>query len=270
MFISLHTAALTALTILFSGGIATAATNPQAAHAGGTIVLAPSIPETAAAQPAGDMRLAQISSAQAQPAGQRAYAVGQRVEYVEDGKWFAAIITKVASQEETATFGPYHVYRVHALGYVDDKWVSAFTDTRAQIRPAGSGPTEPVPGGEAADPVLKAMSGAADAAPAQAQASAAGTIPSGHYGCDFAGGGSAGYVDIRGSSYRGPSSGVSGDFRPYAMSAGNSITWTVGFGQFSVVGSQYMGADSGGRPAFSVTYARTRGGGVDRIDCLRE
>jgi hypothetical protein len=98
----------------------------------------------------------------------------------------------------------------------------------------------------------------------------AGSIPEGRYACDFGGGGSAGYVDIRGNTYRGPSLDASGDFRSYAVNAGNSVTWSAAFGEFAVVGTQFMGGDTSGRPWFAVTYSRTRGGGVDRLDCLRE
>lgn len=100
---------------------------------------------------------------QSQPSaanGQRKYKVGQRVEYVDGGRWFKAVITKVASNEEVANFGPYHVYYVHSIGYTWDKWVSDYDGAKAQLRPAGSGPTEPVPGGEANDDVLNAMRGA--------------------------------------------------------------------------------------------------------------
>jgi hypothetical protein len=31
-----------------------------------------------------------------------------------------------------------------------------------------------------------------------------------------------------------------------------------------------MGGNTSGRPWFAVTYSRTHGGGVDRLDCLRE
>jgi hypothetical protein len=101
-------------------------------------------------------------------------------------------------------------------------------------------------------------------------AAGAGAIPAGHYVCDFAGGGSPGYVDIRGNTYRGPTLDGSGNFRPYVIGAGNSITWTAGFGEFTVVKSQFMGNDTSGHPWFAVTYSRTRGGGVDQVDCLRE
>ena len=101
------------------------------------------------------------------PEAQRKYKVGQRVEYVDGGRWFKAIITKVASEEDIANFGPYHIYYVHSLGYTWDRWVSDYADNRAQLRPAGSGPTEPVPGGEANDEVLKAMRGTTAATPAQ-------------------------------------------------------------------------------------------------------
>ncbi len=201
-------------------------------------------------------------------APQRAYKVGQRVQYVDGGRWFEAIIIQVATDAEVANFGPYHVYRVHSLGYGNDAWVSGFTDNRAQLRAAGSGPTEPVPGGEANDPVLRSLHAATPGTAAPRQA-AGGGIPSGHYGCSFGGGGSPGYVDIRGSTYRGPSLTGSGAFSAYSM-AGSAIVWTRGFGEFRVVSSEFMGADTAGRPWFAVTYSRTHGGGVDRLECLRE
>jgi hypothetical protein len=108
----------------------------------------------------------QSTSPQPQPlpviaSTQRKYKAGQRVEYVSNGKWFKAVITKVASDEDVANFGPYHVYRVHSLGFreQEDAWVSDFGDKRSQLRPAGSGPTEAVPGGEGNDDVLNAMRG---------------------------------------------------------------------------------------------------------------
>ena len=202
------------------------------------------------------------------PVPQRSYEVGQRVQYVEGGRWFEAVITQVATDEEVANFGPYHAYRVHALGYGDDAWVGGFTDNRAQLRPAGTGPTEPVPGGAANDPVLRSLQAATPGEAAPPQAAGAG-IPPGHYGCSFDGGGSPGYVDIRGATYRGPSLTGSGAFSAYSM-AGSDITWTGGFGEFNVASSQFMGGDTSGRPWFAVTYNRTHGGGVDRLDCLRE
>ena len=95
----------------------------------------------------------------------------------------------------------------------------------------------------------------------------AGTIPAGRYACD---GGSS--VDIRGSEYRGPTDAPSGDFSPYVLGAGNSITWTAGFGEFNVVSTQYKGIsqDSTAQPWFAVTYNRTHGGGVEQVDCERQ
>jgi hypothetical protein len=95
--------------------------------------------------------------------GQGKYQAGQRVEFVENGKWFKAVVTKVASDEDIANYGPCHIYAVHALGYVGEHWVCCADNgsPRTQLRPAGSGPTEPVPGGEANDDVLNAMRGAA-------------------------------------------------------------------------------------------------------------
>jgi hypothetical protein len=101
------------------------------------------------------------------PPAHRKYNVGQRVELVDGGKWYKAVITKVASDDDVANFGPYHVYYVHSLGYTSDRWVGDYTDQRAQLRAAGSGPTEPIPGGEANDDVLKAMQGTTAETPAQ-------------------------------------------------------------------------------------------------------
>jgi TPR repeat len=117
----------------------------------------------------------QNRTAQAQPKPSAAierlkYKVGQRVEYVDNGLWYKAIITKVrddsADHYDGKIFAP---YSVHALGYVGDHWVCCadFTDRRSQLRPAGSGPTEPVPGGEANDDVLNAMRGSNPVRPSQ-------------------------------------------------------------------------------------------------------
>jgi hypothetical protein len=97
----------------------------------------------------------------------RQYKLGERVEYVYDGKWLKALITEVATDKQVADNGPYHVYRVHPLGYETtmDTWVGDFRDNRSQLRPAGSGATEPVPGGEANDPVLSAMNASKTASP---------------------------------------------------------------------------------------------------------
>ena len=107
------------------------------------------------------LSVAQPARAIAQP--QRQFRVGQRVEYVDGGKWFKAVITNVATDAEVANFGPYHVYRVHSLGYTTDSWAGDYTDARAQLRASGAGPTEPVPGGESNDAVLIAMRGGASA-----------------------------------------------------------------------------------------------------------
>ena len=101
---------------------------------------------------------------------QQKYKVGEPVEYFDGGKWYKAVITKVASEEDIANFGPYHVYFVHSIGYTWDRWAGDYADQRAQLRPAGSGPTEPVPGGEASDEVLKTMRGATTATSAQPEA----------------------------------------------------------------------------------------------------
>jgi hypothetical protein len=151
----------------------------------------------AAAEPAAGTPSVQPTTPRAQPQrsavnGQRTFNVGQRVEYVNNDKWLKAIITKVASDDDIATFGPYHVYHVHLLGYnaFEDAWVSDYGDFRAQVRPAGSGATEPVPGGEADDDVLRAMRGdvrAASAEPATAATSAqpasGGGVPAKRYHC---------------------------------------------------------------------------------------
>lgn len=104
-------------------------------------------------------------------------------------------------------------------------------------------------------------------ASSQASDTASGAMPSGRYACD---GGNS--VDIRGAEYRGPTDEPSGEFSPYVMDAGNAVTWTAGFGEFSVVSTQYKGIsqDSTAQPWFAVTYNRTHGGGVEQIDCERQ
>jgi hypothetical protein len=117
-----------------------------------------------------------VTTPPAQASGQRKYKVGQRVEYHYNGKWFKAIITKVRDNDR-------YQYRIHPLGYEDvmDTWVP---EEESWIRSAGSGPTEPVPGGEANDPTLKAMRGATTAAPAQ-PVSGKGAVPARPYHCVF-------------------------------------------------------------------------------------
>jgi hypothetical protein len=103
------------------------------------------------------------------------YCVGQRVEYGVGGKWYKAMITEVASATDIADQGPYHVYLVHSLGFTQSgAWVGDFTDGRSQLRAPGTGPTEPVPGGEANDEMLKAMRG---------ETSIGGPIAMGKYVC---------------------------------------------------------------------------------------
>jgi TPR repeat len=105
--------------------------------------------------------------AQRQPSaaiGQLKHKVGDRVDYVNNGVWYKAIIIKVRDDSaEHLDHKLYSPYRIHMLGYNEhmDTWVCCadFTDFRSQLRPAGAGPTEPVPGGEANDEVLKAMRG---------------------------------------------------------------------------------------------------------------
>ncbi len=114
------------------------------------------------------------------------FTVGQRVEYINDGKWYKAIIIKVRDDSAEHLDGKiYAPYRVHPLGYNqnEDSWVCCIDigERRSQLRPAGSGPTEPVPGGEANDAVLKAML----AAKAGMPPARAGTPPVKQYKCVY-------------------------------------------------------------------------------------
>jgi hypothetical protein len=104
------------------------------------------------------------------------------VDYVDDGKWYNAIIIAVRDDRANQLDGRlYAPYRVHPIGFsgfgstAEDRWVCCadFSDHRSQLRPAGSGPTEPVPGGEANDPVLKQYRGTAAAATPPAHAGGA-------------------------------------------------------------------------------------------------
>ena len=103
---------------------------------------------------------------QSQPSGgvgQLTYKVGQRVDYIENGKWFKAVIIEVRDDSgDHLDRKIYSPYRVHALGYVGDHWVCCadFADRRSQLRAAGAGPVEVVPGGEVNDDVLNALRGA--------------------------------------------------------------------------------------------------------------
>jgi hypothetical protein len=89
----------------------------------------------------------------------------------------------------------YAPYRVHPLGSAKfgsseaasyaDSWVCCadFADHRSQLRPAGSGPTEPVPGGEENDVVLKAMRAASATKPPATQPGSGGAVPAKQYHC---------------------------------------------------------------------------------------
>ncbi|HEX7407884.1 MAG TPA: tetratricopeptide repeat protein [Candidatus Binatia bacterium] len=122
-----------------------------------------SSPAPAAAPPTQNTML----QAQPQPSAanrQLKHKVGERVDYVDSGVWFKAIIIAVRDDSAEHLDGKiYSPFRVHPLGYTEhaDAWVCCvdFTDHRSQLRPAGSQATEPVPGGEANDEVLKAMRG---------------------------------------------------------------------------------------------------------------
>jgi hypothetical protein len=122
---------------------------------------------------AASLCLALAGHASAQTATQNPalkYKAGQRVEYIDNGKWFKAVITGVRDDSaDHLDHKIYAPYQIHSLGYVGDHWVcyADFSDRRSQLRPAGSGPTEPVPGGEANDPVLSAVSGTTAAKPTQ-------------------------------------------------------------------------------------------------------
>jgi hypothetical protein len=114
--------------------------------------------QAAAIQPAGKEPKPQAPD----PNGQLKYRVGQRVEYIYDGKWYKAIIIKTRDDSADHLDGRiYAPYLVHPLGYNGntDSWVCCTNDAdpRTQLRPAGSGPTEPVPGGEANDEILRTM-----------------------------------------------------------------------------------------------------------------
>ncbi len=47
----------------------------------------------------------------------------------------------MASNEDVANFGPYHVYYVHSLGYTWDKWVSEFCIVRTVVGTASEAHT---------------------------------------------------------------------------------------------------------------------------------
>jgi hypothetical protein len=112
---------------------------------------------------------AQNTTPQARPQpsaanGLLTHKVGERVDYVYNGVWYSAVIIKVRDDSAEHLDGKlYSPYRVHPLGDNGntDTWVCCadFTDHRSQLNRAGSHPTEPVPGGEANDEVLKALRG---------------------------------------------------------------------------------------------------------------
>jgi len=138
---------------------------PAAAPAHYTAAPAPQTQAQVQPRPALTGKLAQLT-----------YRVGQRVEYVYDGKWYQAVITDVRDDSADHLDGNiYAPYKVHPIGDIGttDTWVCCAVDSdhRTQLRPAGSGPTEPIRGGaaaEARDPILRAVTGGA--APANANA----------------------------------------------------------------------------------------------------
>ncbi len=133
------------------------------------------------------------TKAGAQSPPSRAFAsltvkVGERVEYVDNGKWYKAIITDRRDDSANQLDGRlYTPYRVHPLGFnrYSDAWVccAVFSDARSQLRAAGSGPTEPVPGGEANDEVLRGMHPVAAARPGPA--GSGGGVPAKRYHCVY-------------------------------------------------------------------------------------
>jgi hypothetical protein len=118
---------------------------------------------------------------------QLTYKVGQRVDYVYDGSWYQAVITDIHDDSTSFLDGKmYAPYRVHRIGQNtnDDAWVCCAIDSdhRTQLRPAGSGPTEPIPGGaagEANDPTMRALRGVGAVPPPGAN-----SLPLGQYVCD--------------------------------------------------------------------------------------
>ncbi len=94
------------------------------------------------------------------------YKVGQRVEFVQYGKWFKGIITALRDDA-------YAPYQIHGLGFEmhDKSWSPA-----SFIRPPNSGTTEPVPGGEENDDLLRQMRGGP-----QTAATPGGGVPAKHY-----------------------------------------------------------------------------------------
>jgi hypothetical protein len=206
----------------------------------------------AAAKPGAVTQSAQNTTVQAQPQpsaanAQLKYKVGQPVEYVDNGKWYKAIITEVrddsADHYDRKIYAP---YRVHPLGYngLTDRWVCCadFTDFRSQLRPAGSGPTEPVPGGEANDVVLKAMRGATAATPTQP--GSGGRVPAKQYHCVYFVGNQL--VDAAPLTITGNSTYTGGT---YSLDSASS-TLTFRGGDFDGQRAEYE--TSGGRPQLHI------------------
>lgn len=79
--------------------------------------------------------------AQSDKLAQLKYKVGEHIEFDDGGAWYKGVIKEVrddsARYDNHQLYAPYHVV---ATGYADNHhWVG-----EKQIRPAGSGPTEPV------------------------------------------------------------------------------------------------------------------------------
>ena len=120
---------------------------------------------------------------------------------------------------------------------------------------------------------ILAVSALAGCAPPAAQAQAAG-LPNGHYACGQNVGGSFstfGYVDIRGSTYRGPSLDGAGLFAPYSVGPDGAIQWSGSFGAFNTNGAHIVGSSvmAGDKPWFRVNYV-SAGGDPEQLDCTPE
>jgi hypothetical protein len=90
------------------------------------------------------MAMAFASSVSAQ--GKQNYQVGDSVECLDPSGWHKATIIKVGVQPAAGTQASHYRYQVEFLGYGKSvHWFIDSGDFRSEIRPAGSGPTEPVP-----------------------------------------------------------------------------------------------------------------------------
>jgi len=101
--------------------------------------------------------------------------------------------------------------------------------------------------------------------------------PAGHYACLTANGGLLGYLDVKGSTYRGIALKPAGAANKIGMDSNGALLFAAGLGGFFASSgvklgeARYMGTQgsSGHRPWIGIKYVSPRGNN-ERLDCQSE